>query len=185
MDSDPIPSIIHFIMFPRIWIIRIFWVTSPPCSQFIGIMQKSHRINCLCRLINLLHLTFGVFTQVVTHRSKGLLQNFCQSTENCLIAFDDISSYERIRSGIGWLAIRGNFSFPWILCMGHDWCGFCRQTCHWSWAAVKTFSRFTGKAAQRGFSVGFSGIPAELIHSADAVYYVMKLLGDIIAGSVW
>ena len=36
---------------------------------------------------------------LVTYRSKGRLQNFCESTEHCLIAFDDISSYKRI--GIG------------------------------------------------------------------------------------
>ena len=78
-SSDPIPSIIHFIIFFRIWIIRIFWVISAPCNQFIGIMRKSHLINCLCQLINLLLLTFGVLMQLVTHRSKRRLQNFCLS----------------------------------------------------------------------------------------------------------
>ena len=61
MDIDPIPSIIHFIIFPRIWIIRIFWVISALRSQFIGIMQRSHPSNCLCQLIGLLYLTFRVF----------------------------------------------------------------------------------------------------------------------------
>ena len=56
---------------------------------------------------------------LVTYRSKGRLQNFCESTEHCLIAFDDISSYKRIRGGIGWLAIGGNPFFPCILCMCH------------------------------------------------------------------
>ena len=86
--------------------------------------------------------------QLVSHRSKGRLQNVCQSTEHCFIAFNDISSCERIRGGIGWLAIGGNSSF---LCMCHDWCGFCRQIYHLSWAAVKTSCRFTGKAAKRIF----------------------------------
>ena len=151
MDSDPILSIIHLIIFLRIWIIRIFLVISAPCNQLIGIMQRSHLINCLCQLINQLHLTFEVFMQLVTHRSKVCLQDFCQSTEHCFIAFDDISSFERIRGGIGWLAIGGNSSFPWILCMCHDWCGFCRQIYYLSWAAVKTFCRFTGKATKRIF----------------------------------
>ena len=34
-----------------------------------------------------------------THRSKGLLQNFCQSTEHCLIAFDDIPSRDWLLEG--------------------------------------------------------------------------------------
>ena len=111
-DSDLILSMIDFIIFPRTWIIRVFWGISALCNQFIGIMWRSHLINCLCQLINLLHLTFGVFMQLVTHRSKGRLQNFCQRTEHCFIAFDDISNCERIRGGTGWLAIGGNSSFP-------------------------------------------------------------------------
>ena len=99
--------------------------------------------------------------QLVTQRSKRRLQNFCQSTEHCFIAFDDVSSCERIRGGIGWLAVGRNSSFPWILCMCHDWCGFCRQIYYLSWVAVKTSCRF-------------SGIPVELIHYADAVDYVIK-----------
>ena len=112
MDSDPIPSIILFIIFPIISIIRIFWVSSAPCSQLIDIMRRSHLSNCLCQLIDLLHLTSGVFMQLGTHRSKSLLQNACQSTEHCLIAFDDICSCEKIRSGTSWLATGGNYSFP-------------------------------------------------------------------------
>ena len=150
-DNDPIPSIILFIIFPKIWIIRIFWAGSAPCSQLIGIMWRSHLSNCLCQLIDLLHLTFGMFMQLGTHRSKGLLQNFCQSNEHCLIAFDDIPNCERIRGGISWLPIGGNSSFPWILCMGHDWSGFCREIYFLSWAAVKTFCWFTGKEAKRIF----------------------------------
>ena len=72
-------------------------------------------------------------------------------TEHCFIAFDDISSCAKIMGGIGWLAIRGNSSFPWILCMCNDWCGFCRQIYYLSWAAVKTPCRFTGKAVKRIF----------------------------------
>ena len=151
IDSDPFPSIIHFIIFPRIWIIRIFWVISALCSHFIGIMRRSHLINCLCQLINLFHLTFGVFMLLVIHRSKGRLKNFCQSTEYCLIAFDDISSCEKIMGGIGWLAVGGNSFFPWILCMCHDWCGLWRQIYYLSWAAGKTSCQFTGKAAKRIF----------------------------------
>ena len=42
--------------------------------------------------------------QLGTHRSKGLLQNFCQNTEHCLVAFDDIPSYERIEvAQVAWL----------------------------------------------------------------------------------
>ena len=123
--------------------------SSAPCSQFIGIIWRSHLSNCLCQLTDLLHLTFGVFLLVGTHRrSKGLLQNFCQSTEHCLIAFDDIPSCKRIRGGISWLAIRRNSLFLWILCVGHDWCGFCRLIYYLSWAAVKTFCWFTGKAVK-------------------------------------
>ena len=120
-------------------------------AVLLAAMQRSHLSNCLSQLIYLLHLTFGMFMQLGTHRSKGLLQNFCQSTEHCLIAFDDIPSCERIRGGISWLAIGGNSSFPWILCMGHDWCGFCRQIYYLSWAAVKTSFQFIGKAAKRIF----------------------------------
>ena len=64
MDSDPIPSIIHFIIFPRILIIRIFWVVSAPCSRLISFMRWSHLSNCLYHLIDLLHLTFVVFMQL-------------------------------------------------------------------------------------------------------------------------
>ena len=151
IDSDPIPSFILFIIFPRIWIIRIFWVSSAPCSQLIDIMRRSHMSNCLYQLIDLLHLTFGVFMQLGADKSKGLLQNFCQSTEHCLIAFNDIPSCERTRGSISWLAIGGNSSFPWILCMDHDWRGFCRQIYCLFWAAVKTSFRFSGKAAKRIF----------------------------------
>ena len=157
MDSDPIRFIIHFIICSKIWIIRIFWFSNAPCSQFIGIMWGSHLSNCLSKLIDLLHLTFGVFMQLCTNRSKGLLQNFSQSNEHCFIAFDDIASCERISGGISWLAIRGNSSFSWILFVGHDWCGFCRQVYYLSWAAVKTSCQFTGKAVKRIFC-DFSGI---------------------------
>ena len=64
MDSDPIRFIIHFIICSKIWIIRIFWVSNAPCSQFIGIMWGSHLSNCLSNLIDQLHLTFGVFMQL-------------------------------------------------------------------------------------------------------------------------
>ena len=171
MECDPIPSITLFIIFPRIWIIRIFWMGSVLCSQLIGIMQRSHLSNCLCQLIQLLHLPFGMFMQLGTHTSKGLLQNFCQITEHCLIPFDDIPSCERIRGGTSWLAIGGNSSFLWILCMGHDWCGFCRQIYYLSWAAVKWSCRFTGKTAKR-----ILWNSAELIHYADAIDYVTKYL---------
>ena len=76
MDSDPIPSTILFIIFPRIWIVRIFWVSSAPCSKLISIMQRSQPSNCLCQLIDLPHLTFWVFMQLGAYTSKGLLQNF-------------------------------------------------------------------------------------------------------------
>ena len=151
MDSDPIPSIIFFIIFPRICIMGILWVHSAPSSQLIDIMWRSHLSNCLCQLIDLLHLTFGVFMQLGTHRSKGLLQNFSQSTKHCLIAFNDIPSCEINRGGVIWLAIRGNSSFPWILCVGHDWCGFCRLIYYLSWAAVRRFCWFTGKVVKRIF----------------------------------
>ena len=82
-DSDLILSMIDFIIFPRTWIIRVFWGISALCNQFIGIMWRSHLINCLCQLINLLHLTFRVFMKLVTHRNKGPLQNFCRSNEHC------------------------------------------------------------------------------------------------------
>ena len=164
MDIDPIPSIIHFIIFPRIWIIRIFWVISALRSQFIGIMQRSHPSNCLCQLIGLLYLTFRVFMQLGENGSKSHLQNFRQSTEHYLIDFDDIPSCERIRGGIGWLTIGGNSFFPWILCMCHDWCGFCRQIYCLSWAAVKTSYRFTGKAA-KGIFWNSGGIHPLLRHS--------------------
>ena len=42
MDSDPIPSIILFIIFPRVWIIRIFWVTSAPLQPpYLHYAKKS------------------------------------------------------------------------------------------------------------------------------------------------
>ena len=77
IDSDHIPSIILFITFPRIWIIRIFCVSSAHCSQLTGIMRRSKLSDCLCQLIGLLRLTLWVFAQLGAHRSKGLLQNFC------------------------------------------------------------------------------------------------------------
>ena len=167
MDIDPIPSIIHFIIFPRIWIIRIFWVISALRSQFIGVMQRSHPSNCLCQLIGLLYLTFRVFMQLGENGSKSHLQNFRQSTEHYLIDFDDIPSCERIRGGIGWLTIGGNSFFPWILCMCHDWCGFCRQIYCLSWRPIDSLEK-----RRRGFS----GIPAEFIHYVDTVDYVMKFV---------
>ena len=96
MDGDPVLSIILSIIFPRIWIIKIFWVSSAPCSRIIGIIWRNHLSNCLCQHIDLLHLAFGVFMPVVIHRSKGLQQNLCQSTEHCLIAFDDIHNISMI-----------------------------------------------------------------------------------------
>ena len=81
----------------------------------------------------------------VCKTSKLLLQ----STKHCFLVFDDTSSCERIRGGIGWLAIGGKSSFSWILYMCHHWCGFCRQIYYLSWAAVKTSFWFTGKAAKR------------------------------------
>ena len=77
IDSNHIPSIILFITFPRIWIIKIFWVSSAPCSQLTGIMQRSQLSGCFYQLNDLLHLTFWMLTQLGAHRSKGLLQSFC------------------------------------------------------------------------------------------------------------
>ena len=111
MDNDPILSIILFIIFPIISISRIFWVSNAPCSQLIGIMQSSHLSNYHGQLNDLFCLTLGVFIQLGTHRSKGLLQNFCQSTEYCLVAFDDVPSSERIRKAVSyWLFEETPFS---------------------------------------------------------------------------
>ena len=93
IHNDHILSIILFITFPTIW------VSSAPCSQFIGIVQKIQLSDCLCQLTDLLHLTFCVFAQLGANRSEGLLQKFCSSTEHCLIAFNDISGCHRIRGG--------------------------------------------------------------------------------------
>ena len=52
IDSDHIPSIILFINFPRIWIIRIFWVSSAPCSQLIGICQEFSWVTASVNLLS-------------------------------------------------------------------------------------------------------------------------------------
>ena len=65
-----------------------------------NVFAESRYVNLNPELIDLLHLKFGVFVQLGTHRSKGLFQNFCQTTEHCLIPFDDIPSCERVRGGI-------------------------------------------------------------------------------------
>ena len=84
-ESDHIPSIIFFITFPRIWIIRISWVSSAPCSQLVDIMQRSQLSDCLCQLIDLLHLTFWVFGQLGAHKRKGFCKTFVKALNIALL----------------------------------------------------------------------------------------------------
>ena len=101
-ERKPIPSIIFFITFARISIIRIFWVSIAHCSQLVSIMGSRQLSNYLCQLTDLL-------VQLGAHRSKDFLQNFF--LKHWTLPFYDIPSWERISPGISWLPIGGNPEF--------------------------------------------------------------------------
>ena len=93
-ESDHIPSIIFFITFPRIWIIRISWVSSAPCSQLVDIMQRSQLSDCLCQLIDLLHLTFECLRSWVPIEVRIFCKTFVKSL-NIALLFSMISPTAR------------------------------------------------------------------------------------------
>ena len=159
-DETESCQVIFMVMLQSVsWIVTLFHLSffssSSPESELSGfsgsLVLLATNLLTLCQFIDLLHLIFRVFMQLGAHRSKGPLQDFCQIMEHCLIAFDDILSCERIRDGTIWVAMGGNSPFPWILSLGHDWCGSCRQNFYLSWAAVKDFLLFHWKSCKEDF----------------------------------